>query len=177
MRVYGCILLCCVLQACAGQMPSSSKPCGDGVTFYRSEKLTVSSIELLSDIAPPYVYLFEGQYIIKLRPDDVANFLSDESLLGDFQALRQAVATDLPLQNNTDIKKYLLEDPGLLRTVREVVAGVIESGSASIVDTYRGETGETLKKISRVHVDGCGEQRYFCRSGQALILYVMDSTC
>ena len=171
------MILCCVLQACVGQTPSSSKPCGDGVTFYRGDELTVSSIELPSDIAPPYLYLFEGQYIIKLKPDDVANFLSDESLPGDFQALRQAVANDLPLEDNTDIKKYVLEDPSLLRTVKQIVAGVIESGGASIVDTYRGKSGDALKEISRVHVDGCGEQRYFCRSKQNLVLYVMDSIC
>jgi hypothetical protein len=177
MRVFGCVLVCGALQACAGQIPSSSKPCGDGVTFYSGEELTVSRIELLSDLASPYLYLFEGQYIIKMRPDDVADFLSDESLLGDYQALRQAIADDLPLQDNTDIKKYALEYPSLLRTMKATVAGVIESGRASMVDTYRGESGEALKEISRVHVEGCGEQRYFCRSEQHLVLYVMDSIC
>ncbi len=177
MRVFGCIFICYVLQACAGHTPYSSKPCGDGVSFSRGVELTVSRVELHSDVTPPYLYLFEGQYIIKVRPDDVADFLSDEPQLGDYQALHQAVAEDLPLQDNTDVKKYALEEPRLLRTMKEAVAGVIESGRASIVDTYGGESGEALEEISRVHIESCGESRYFCRSEQHLVLFVPDSIC
>jgi hypothetical protein len=159
-----------------GACPSSfGRNCGDGI--YRNRQVA-ETIAVRPRPQTPAFYFRVGHFVVLLTPESVERTL--DAKVRKFEekfdaALLAAIRQDLPLQRETDLFKYTLDESRYLGRIEFVVADLLEKGDVTVIDSWElTEKGDTLREVTMVRVEGSVIAREFCSPAGDLLLNVTD---
>ena len=107
-----------------------------------------SRVRVLSHIKAPYFYFrsFDYNFVVVVTPDSLRAELEVEASGGNKEAgeLRDLVGRELPLSQNSDLFRFVLDDAYRLSFIQRLMVIFLARGDAAVFDA---ETGEFVPAI------------------------------
>lgn len=175
MQVGPLMLLLLLLGGCASQ-PAQQPVCRDHLDLLQQTRHASRLIDLRVRASVPSFYLISGHYVIFMEPADVVARLQTQVSEWNVRADRQlleAIQADVPLARDTDLRSYGFADDNMFYRPEYVVAALLESGAASVIDIWDLPNG-AVRAVAAMTLTGMGEWRDFCAPNGDSILFITD---
>lgn len=136
---------------------------------------TTATVSASSLIKQPYFYFpsSQSEYIIVADPTKLLDSLYKKAANDSrwYGGLRALVATDLPLNWNADLLKYVLEDRVQVSAIHSLLADLLESGDAAV---FEAGTRSVLNEVvlQRENYELGRGRRFFAHDN--LVLAITD---
>lgn len=177
MKLLAMLLLYAVLTGCA--VSRGTPPvCGDQGTLPPHAKQTSTSLALKPRSDQPMLYLVSDHYAILMPAPAVTDLLRSKSPDRMFHAappeLLAYIEADLPLEHDTDLRRYSIRDTRVELSLPYLAAELLETETASVIDLWQLSEDKNIRSATLVRVDGMGVWRDFCDTSGRYILSVTD---
>jgi hypothetical protein len=133
-------------------------------------------LELRSE--QPMLYLVSDHYAILMPTPAVTDLLRsripDRMLHPAPPELLAYIEEDLPLEHDTDLRRYSIKDTRVDLSLPYLAAELLESEVASVIDLWQLGEDKNMRGATMVRVEGMGTWRDFCDTSGRFILSVTD---